>query len=46
MLDGELLWRYVSLDIGTQEDLASAIGTTRELLLDTLLEVDMMTWVL
>lgn len=46
MLDGELLWRFPSLPRGQQEDLASAIGTSREMILDTLLEVDMMTWTL
>ncbi len=46
VLDGELLWRYCGLDLTTQEDLAGAVGSTREAILDTLLEVDMMTWVL
>lgn len=46
VLDGELLWRYCGLDVGVQEDLAGAVGTSREAILETLLEVDMMTWVL
>jgi cleavage and polyadenylation specificity factor subunit 1 len=45
-LDGELLWRFAGLSVGKQEDLASAIGTSREMVLESLLEVDMMTWTL
>lgn len=44
-LDGELLWRYVSLDVRTQEDLAEAVGTDRDAVLDSLQEIDMLTWV-
>jgi len=46
VVDGELLGRFPGLPVGQQEDLASAIGTSREMILDTLLEVDMMTWTL
>jgi hypothetical protein len=42
-LDGELLWRYVSLDVRTQEDLAEVVGITRDVVLDNLLEIEMLS---
>jgi cleavage and polyadenylation specificity factor subunit 1 len=39
-LDGELLWRFVALDAVTQEDLAGAVGMSREAVFDLLLEID------
>ena len=42
MLDGALLWRFVALDAPMQFEIAAAIGTKVETLLDNLLEIDMM----
>lgn len=44
-LDGDLLWRYVGLDQKTQTELAEAVGTDRDAVLDSLQEIDMLTWV-
>ena len=41
-LDGALLWRFVALDAPMQFEIAAAIGTKVETLLDNLLEIDMM----
>ena len=40
VLDGDLLFRYVALDHQLQVDLAKAVGTTKDTILDTLLAVD------
>ena len=45
-LDGQLLWRYVGLDARIQEELAGAIGTSRSVILDNLLEIDIMSAVI
>jgi CPSF A subunit region len=39
VIDGDLVLKYADLAIAEQEDLASAIGSTVELILDNLLEV-------
>jgi len=45
-LDGQLVWRYVSLDARLQEEMAAAIGTSRDVILDNLLEIDIMSAVI
>eukprot|EP00164_Ancoracysta_twista_P031964 GFYU01066854.1.p1 GENE.GFYU01066854.1~~GFYU01066854.1.p1 ORF type:complete len:173 (-),score=41.13 GFYU01066854.1:53-535(-) len=45
VLDGDLLSRFVSLDITTQRELAKSVGSTVEQILDNLLEVEMSTCV-
>jgi cleavage and polyadenylation specificity factor subunit 1 len=39
VIDGDLVMQYVDLPLPDQEDLASAIGSTVELILDNLLEL-------
>ena len=39
VIDGDLVMKYVDLPLGNQEDLASAIGSTVELIMDNLLEI-------
>ena len=39
VIDGDLIVKYVDLSMKEQEDLASAIGSTTDLILDNLLEV-------
>lgn len=39
VIDGDLIVKYVDLSLSEQEDLASAIGSTVDLILDNLLEV-------
>ena len=39
MIDGDLVSQFVDLPIADQEDLASAIGSTVELIMDNLLEL-------
>eukprot|EP00698_Gefionella_okellyi_P000539 TRINITY_DN10481_c0_g1_i1.p1 TRINITY_DN10481_c0_g1~~TRINITY_DN10481_c0_g1_i1.p1 ORF type:complete len:1389 (-),score=267.20 TRINITY_DN10481_c0_g1_i1:15-4181(-) len=41
MLDGDLLFRYLGLDVALQRELARMIGTTKEMIVENLLEVDM-----
>lgn len=43
VLDGQLLFAYVSLDRRLQEELARAVGTERAVALDNLLELDLST---
>lgn len=40
VLDGSLLWRYVSLDKSQQEFLATSIGTSAATILDNLYEIE------
>ena len=40
VIDGDLLLRYTDLPLTEQEDLASAIGSTVDLILDNLLELE------
>lgn len=40
VLDGTLLWRYVSLTTSMQNDLATVIGTTSEAIIDSLSKLD------
>lgn len=39
VIDGDLVMKYADLPLADQEDLASAIGSTVELILDNLLEI-------
>ena len=39
VIDGDLVSQFVDLPIADQEDLASAIGSTVELIMDNLLEL-------
>jgi cleavage and polyadenylation specificity factor subunit 1 len=39
VIDGDLLFQYADLPVAEQEDLASSIGSTVELILDNILEV-------
>ncbi len=39
ILDGDLLWRFIQLPVSKQYQLASAIGSNRDLILDDLLEI-------
>lgn len=41
VLDGDLLWRYLSLDRTHQKDLARQIGSTPDTIIDNLLENDL-----
>ena len=40
ILDGTLLWMYFELPIETQDELSSAMGTTSDVLIESLLEID------
>ena len=39
--DGDLLWRFLYLDIALQKELARAIGSTPDVIIQNLLEVDL-----
>ena len=41
VLDGALLWKFVSLDSALQDDLAAAMGVTTDAILENLLDIDM-----
>ena len=43
VLDGSLLWKFVSLEGGLQEELAAAMGVSTDTILENLLELDLMT---
>ena len=40
VLDGTLLWKYVNLPIALQNDLATVIGTTPDVILEHLASID------
>ena len=40
VLDGNLLWRYVSLEEGLQDELAAVMGTTADAIIENLQELD------
>jgi hypothetical protein len=40
ILDGSLLWKFVSLDVRTQDELAGAMGVSADVILDNLLDID------
>lgn len=40
VLDGTLLWRYASLTVSMQNDLAAVIGTTADIIIDSLAKLD------
>ena len=40
VLDGTLLWRYASLTVSMQNDLAAVIGTTSDAIIDSLAKLD------
>jgi cleavage and polyadenylation specificity factor subunit 1 len=40
VLDGTLLWRFMDLDIKTQDELSGAMGTTADVILENLVEID------
>ena len=42
ILDGNLLWEFANLEGTLQEELAFAMGTTADNILDNLLEIDML----
>lgn len=42
VLDGTLLWQYVSMHVNLQMELADAAQTSRDVILDSLLEIDLM----
>ena len=42
ILDGNLLWQFANLEGSLQEELAFAMGTTADIILDNLLEIDML----
>ena len=46
VIDGDLLLLYTDLSVADQEDLASAIGSTVDLILDNLLELRCSTMVI
>jgi len=43
VLDGALLWKFVSLDSALQDDLAAAMGVTTDAILENLLEIDLLS---
>jgi hypothetical protein len=43
VLDGPLLWNFANLEGKLQDELASAMGTTVDIIFDNLLELDRMT---
>ena len=43
ILDGDLLWRFLSLDSRVQDKFAQQIGTTSKQIIDNLLKVDLST---
>lgn len=43
VLDGTILWKFISLPLSTQEYLASVMGTTTDMILDNLYELNNMT---
>jgi cleavage and polyadenylation specificity factor subunit 1 len=43
VLDGTVLWRFVSLEASLQDELTASIGTTTDLVLENLHELDMLT---
>lgn len=43
ILDGDLLYEYLNLSLAEKQDLAKRIGTTREQILDDLLEMHRMS---
>lgn len=42
LLDGTLLWRFMDLDVRTQDELCAAMGTTADIVSENLLEIDRM----
>lgn len=42
ILDGTLLWKYVSLESSLQDELAAAMGVTTDTILESLLELDLL----
>ena len=43
MLDGNLLWQFANLEGSLQDELAFAMGTTADTILDYMLEIDMLS---
>eukprot|EP00941_MAST-03F_sp_MAST-3F-sp1_P003151 g3151.t1 len=41
IVDGNVIWRYIDLDVSTQQQLARCIGSTPEMILDNLLRIDL-----
>lgn len=44
ILDGQLLWQFLSLPYDLQRQLSRSMGTTPEVITDTLLEFDLAAW--
>jgi cleavage and polyadenylation specificity factor subunit 1 len=42
ILDGDLLWRFATLDIYLQNELAAAMGTTSDMIMENLQEIDIL----
>lgn len=42
VLDGSLLWRFVSLEVSLQDELTASMGTSTDLVLENLHELDML----
>jgi cleavage and polyadenylation specificity factor subunit 1 len=42
ILDGNVLWQFANLEDSLQDELAFAMGTTADTILDNLLEIDML----
>ena len=42
ILDGSLLWKFVSLEVSLQDELTAAMGTSTDLVLENLHELDML----
>ena len=42
VLDGNLLWLFITLERSLQDELTAAMGTTVDIVLDNLLEIDLL----
>ena len=45
VLDANMLWRYIHLDFRQREEIAEVIGTSVDTIIDSLLELDLITHV-
>ena len=43
MLDGNLLWKFVTLEAELQEEIVTALGVTVDTVMEGLQEVDLLT---
>ena len=43
IIDGRIIWRFVDLEKVAQRKIALSIGSTVDTILDTLLEIDLVT---